>query len=177
MRCLIYLTRQGSPPESSDPRLEIFFKYTGQLIKCYRCGSTEHVVKNCPKQCSRFSQICAEDRIFPAPPNPTTSQATQDSQMETTGGENSADQISEDIPPAENCADDSSPMRSFASVTASTPDLSPALALRDLFNSQQSRKRPPPRRPEKHINQKRNNVPSIATNSRHPPPFADFSEH
>ena len=36
---------------------------------------------------------------------------------------------------------------------------------------------PPPRRPEKHINQKRNNVPSIATNSRHPPPFADFSEH
>ena len=36
---------------------------------------------------------------------------------------------------------------------------------------------PPPRPPEKHINQKRNNVPSIATNSRHPLPFADFSEH
>ena len=70
--------------------------------------------------------------------------------METTGGENSADQISEDIPPAENCADDSSPMRSFASVTASTLDLSPALALRDLFNSQQSRKRhPPPASPGK----------------------------
>ena len=97
--------------------------------------------------------------------------------METTGREDSADQISEDIPPAENCGDNSSLMRSFASVTASTPDLSPALALRDLFNSQQSRKRPPPRPPEKHINQKRNNVPSIATNSRHPLPFADFSEH
>ena len=30
--------------------LEIFFKYTGQPITCYRYGSTEHVVKNCPKQ-------------------------------------------------------------------------------------------------------------------------------
>lgn len=28
--------------------LEIFFKYTGQPITCYCCGSTEHVVKNCP---------------------------------------------------------------------------------------------------------------------------------
>ena len=40
-------------------------------------------------------------------------------------------------------------MRSFASVTASMPDLLPALALRDLFNSQQSRKRPPPSSPGK----------------------------
>ena len=33
--------------------LEIFFKYTGQLITCYRCGSTEHVIKNCLKQLYR----------------------------------------------------------------------------------------------------------------------------
>ena len=33
--------------------LEIFFKYTGQPKTCYRCGSTEHVVKNCPKQLYR----------------------------------------------------------------------------------------------------------------------------
>ena len=69
--------------------LEIFFKYTGQPITCYRCGLTEHAVKNCPRQRSRFSHIRGEDRVLPAPTNPTTSQATQDSQMETTGGEDS----------------------------------------------------------------------------------------
>ena len=42
--------------------------------------------------------------------------------MKTTGGDDSADEISEDTPPAENSADDSSLTRSFASVTASTPD-------------------------------------------------------
>ena len=36
----------------------------------------------------------------PGPPNPTTSQATQDSQMETTRGKDSADEISEDSPTA-----------------------------------------------------------------------------
>lgn len=30
--------------------LEIFFRYTGQPTTCYRCNSTEHIVKNCPKQ-------------------------------------------------------------------------------------------------------------------------------
>ena len=30
--------------------LEIAFKYTGQPVTCYRCGSTEHLVKDCPKQ-------------------------------------------------------------------------------------------------------------------------------
>ena len=39
--------------------------------------------------------------------------------------------------------DDSSLTRSFASVTVSTPNLSPASASRDLLDSQQSRKRPP----------------------------------
>ena len=123
--------------------LEIFFKYTGQLITCYRCGSTEHVVKNCPKQRSRFSHIRAGDRVLPTPPNPTSSQATQDSRMEMTGGEDSTHEISEDTPPAENSADDSSLMLSYVSVTASTPDLSPASASRTFFYSQQSRKRPP----------------------------------
>ena len=52
------------------------------------------------QQRSRFSHIRAVDRVLPAPPNPTTSQATQDSQMETTGGKDSANEISEDTPPA-----------------------------------------------------------------------------
>ena len=30
--------------------LEIFFKYTGQPITCYRCGSTDHMVRDCPKR-------------------------------------------------------------------------------------------------------------------------------
>lgn len=99
--------------------LEIFFKYTGQSITCYCCRSTEHVVKNCLKQRSRFSHIHVEDRILTDPPNPTTSQASKNSQMETT-----ADETSDDTPPAENSVDDSPLTRSFASITDSTPDLS-----------------------------------------------------
>lgn len=119
--------------------LEIFFKYTGQPITCYRCGSTEHVVKNCPKQRSRFSHIRVEDRVLTDPPNPTT-QASETSQMETT------DETTYDIPPAETSAEDSPLTQSFASITASTPELPLASASRDLFDSQQPqqlRKRPP----------------------------------
>ena len=117
--------------------LEIFFKYTGQPITCYRCGSTEHVVKNCPKERSRFSHIRAEDRVLADPPNPTT---PQESQMET-----NSDETSEDTPPVENSADRSPLTQSYASVTAPSPDLSLSSASRDLFDSQsqQSRKRPP----------------------------------
>ena len=117
--------------------LEIFFKHTGQPITCYRCGSTKHVVKNCPKQRSRFSHLRAEDRVLADPPNPTT---PQESQMET-----NSDETSEDTPPVENSADRSPLTQSYASVTAPTPDLSLSSASRDLFDSQsqQSRKRPP----------------------------------
>ena len=80
--------------------LEIFFKYTGQPITCYRCGSTEHVVKNCPKQRSRFSHIRAEDRVLTDPPNPTTPQASLEPQMET-----NSDETSEDTLPVENSTD------------------------------------------------------------------------
>ena len=52
------------------------------------------------QQCSHFSHIRAVDRVLPAPPNPTTSKATHDSQMETTAGKDSADEISDDTPPA-----------------------------------------------------------------------------
>ena len=30
--------------------LEVHFKYTGQPVTCYRCGSTEHIVHNCPQR-------------------------------------------------------------------------------------------------------------------------------
>ena len=77
--------------------LKIFCKYTGQLITCYRCGSTEHVIKNCPKQPSRFNHIHAEDHVLSAPPNPPNSQEMQEIQMETTGAEDSDDEISESV--------------------------------------------------------------------------------
>lgn len=47
--------------------VEIHFKYTGQPITCYRCGSTEHVVQNCPQK--------ARLRKTPSPPVDT---ATRD---------------------------------------------------------------------------------------------------
>ena len=40
--------------------MEIHFKYTGQPITCYRCGSAEHVVQHCPQK-ARF-------RRNPSPP-------------------------------------------------------------------------------------------------------------
>ena len=30
--------------------VEIHLKYAGQPVTCYRCNSTEHIVKNCPRQ-------------------------------------------------------------------------------------------------------------------------------
>lgn len=37
------------PPQLVTRGLEIGFRYTGQPITCFRCSSTEHVVKDCPK--------------------------------------------------------------------------------------------------------------------------------
>ena len=79
-----------------------------------------------------------EDRVLTDAPNPTTSRASENSQMETT-----VDETLDDTPPAENPVDDSLLTQSFASIKASTPDLSLASASRDLFDSQQSRKCPP----------------------------------
>ena len=30
--------------------LKIYFKYTGQPVQCYRCNSSEHTIKDCPKK-------------------------------------------------------------------------------------------------------------------------------
>ena len=98
--------------------LQIFFKYTSQLITCYRCGSIEHVVKNCPKQRSCFNHICMEDHVLSAPPNPPNSQDMQETQMETTGAEDSDDEISESV---------------SSETLSSTPDLYSGAVSRDLF--------------------------------------------
>ena len=111
--------------------LEIFFKYTGQPITCYRCGSTEHVVKNCPKQRPRFNHIRVEDRVLSAPPNPPNSQDMQETQMETTCAEDSDDEISESV---------------SSEMLSSAPDLYCGASSRDLFAEpiEGSRKQPPP---------------------------------
>ena len=70
------------------------------------------------------------------PPLPTTTEA-MDSVEPTPSFE--------DTPLAENTSDDSLLTQNFPSVTASTPDLLPASALRDLFECfQQLRNAPPP---------------------------------
>ena len=120
--------------------LEIFFKYTGQPTTCYRCGSTDHVVKNCPKQRSRFGHIRVEDRVPPEPPHPTTpAMDTSD----TTSESSPSEELSASQPlysePASGATLSQPP--SFASVTASSPEPSLSTATRELF---ESRKRPPP---------------------------------
>lgn len=59
--------------------VEIFFKYTGQPITCYRCGSADHVFKNCPKQRLCFGHLRMEDCILLGLPNPPD---TNEAQME-----------------------------------------------------------------------------------------------
>ena len=120
--------------------LELFFKYSGQPLTCYRCGSADHVVRNCPKQRARFGHIRVEDRVLSDPPNPPDPQVTQESAMDTadisTGEPSSTPQLFSE--PASG--DSSSSPPSFTSVTASSPDPSLATASRELF---ESRKRPP----------------------------------
>ena len=49
--------------------LEIAFKYTGQPVTCYRCCSTEHLVKDCPKQREpRQARAPAGGEASPEPP-------------------------------------------------------------------------------------------------------------
>lgn len=57
--------------------VEINFKYTGQPLTCYRCNSTEHVVRNCDKQRSTRPTVtqCLEvsgGEAIPSSPIPTT---------------------------------------------------------------------------------------------------------
>ena len=49
--------------------VEIHFKYTGQPITCYRCGSAEHVVQHCPQK--------ARLRRNPSPPGDITASNTE----------------------------------------------------------------------------------------------------
>ena len=59
--------------------VEINFKYAGQPLTCYRCNSTEHVVRNCDKQrtarptvAQRLEASGGGGEAIPRPPIPTT---------------------------------------------------------------------------------------------------------
>ena len=122
--------------------VEINFKYTGQPITCYRCNSTEHVVRNCDKQRRvrpATNQTTVNQRLaasggeaIPGPPIPSTeteetSNDDMDQDAEETTAESSASQ----------------PL-SYAQITDSSQDLSPSSASRDLFETPpSSRKRSP----------------------------------
>ena len=65
--------------------VEIHFKYTGQPITCYRCGSTEHVVQNCPQK-ARFCKTPSPsmDTAMRDPPT-SPPEETMDSTPSNTG--------------------------------------------------------------------------------------------
>ena len=145
--------------------LEIFFKYTGQPITCYRCGSADHVVKNCPKQRSRFGHLRVEDRVLPGPQNPPeNNEAQMDSENITT----STQDLEEDD-------------RTPSGTPSSTPALYSGAVSRDLFSepSESSRKRPPPS-PEKSGNPEpkkaaaSNEKPATAAKPRRETPVIKF---
>ena len=50
--------------------MEIGFKYSGQPTTCYRCHSTEHVVKDCPQGCNRAPNVWRRGGIAPVLPPP-----------------------------------------------------------------------------------------------------------
>ena len=117
--------------------VEINFKYTGQLITCYRCNSTEHVVQHYDKQ--RRVRPAVNQRLaasgveaIPGPPIPTTETE------ETTNDD--MDHDTEET----NTESSQLQLQSYAQVSDPNQELSPSFALCDLFNtSPQSRKRPP----------------------------------
>ena len=113
--------------------VEINFKYIGQPITCYRCNSTEHVVRNCDKQ--RRVKPTVNQRLaasggkaIPGPPIPSTATddtATEDMDHET---EETTSEPSQSQP------------LSYTQVSDPNEELSPFSASRDLFDtSPQSR--------------------------------------
>ena len=117
--------------------VEINFKYTGQPITCYRCNSTEHVIRNCDKQ--RRVRPSVNQRLaasggeaIPGPPIPQT---------DTT--ENTNADMDQDTEEPTTEASQSQPL-SYAQISDPNNDLSPSAASRDLFDTaSQTRKRPP----------------------------------
>ena len=97
--------------------VEIHFKYTGQPVTCYRCGSTDHVVQTCPQK-ARF-------RKTPSPPVDNNSRDPPASPSEDTM----------DSSPS-NSSDTSTPT-SYANAA------SPSLFSEEQDTVELSRKRPP----------------------------------
>ena len=117
--------------------VEINFKYTGQPITCYRCNSTEHVVRNCDKQRHVKPTVnqhlaASGGEAIPGPPIPSTATddtVTEDMDHET---EETTSEPSQSQP------------LSYTQVSDPNEELSPSSASRDLFDtSPESRKRAP----------------------------------
>ena len=156
--------------------LELFFKYTGQPMTCYRCGLSDHMVKNCPKQRSRFQHIRVAERINPGPPNPPGSQESE-MEMSEFPSETTTNEALSASPlllsePASGVTP--SPPPSFASVTAASPEPSPSSVSRELF---EWRKRPPPRPRRKQKTPRPRNKECVRATTRHRRTFATLSTH
>ena len=127
------------PRRIATQGVEINIKYTGQPATCHRCHSTEHLVRNCPKQRVRTTRSAESggEATRPPPAPPSTEETENSEEME----------FSDQPPTSETdeteAEDTPSPPRSYASVSASTPAVSPSMVSRDLFDATpQSRKRP-----------------------------------
>lgn len=118
--------------------LEIFFKYSGQPVSCYRCGSTEHMVKECPRQRRARPQAPREPESGGGPEVSSHPPSTSDStSMDTEPTPSSADteQPASDTPSQPSSAV-SSPPATYAAVTQELFSAPPSV--------ENSRKRAPP---------------------------------
>ena len=115
--------------------LEIYFKYTGQPVQCYRCNSSEHTVKDCPKKRRRpppVRDLVAETGGEGLPPPPPANNDSED--METQAS-------SPDSEPS------TAPSTGTSSTTTASGEPSYAAVTQELLPDSQAsdnhRKRPP----------------------------------
>ena len=146
------------PRRIATQGVEINIKYTGQPATCHRCHSTEHLVRNCPKQRVRTTRSAeSEGEATRPPPAPPSTEDTENTEnMEFSDQPPSSEDSATDDTEAE---DTPSPPRRDASVSASTPAVSPSMVSCDLFEATPQSRIGPLHHPKKPTNRRPNNTP------------------
>ena len=99
--------------------LEIVFKYSGQPLTCYRCGSTEHMVKDCPRQRQqRPTRVHTQgEDAGTTPPTPPAPTSEDQEGMETSESSSQPPSTSETPPETAPASQTSTLPASYAAVT------------------------------------------------------------